>query len=44
VIAHNSINCALRLSRYLAYVRKRTNMRASVNVMIDDQGIEVSVV
>lgn len=43
VLAHNSINCAERLVNYLAFVRDRANMRASVNVMMDGEGLEVSV-
>lgn len=42
VLAHNSINCAERLSDYLTFVRDAGNMRASVNVMIDGEGLEVS--
>lgn len=43
VLAHNSINCAERLANYLAFVRDPANMRASVNVMMDGEGLEVSV-
>jgi predicted O-methyltransferase YrrM len=42
VLAHNSINCADRLCHYLEYVRDPGHMRASVNVMIDGEGLEVS--
>ncbi len=42
VLAHNSVNCAERLAPYLDWVRDSANMRASVNVIIDDQGLEVS--
>jgi predicted O-methyltransferase YrrM len=42
VLAHNSINCAERLRHYLAWVRDPANMKASVNVMIDGEGLEVS--
>ena len=43
VLAHNSVNCAERLRHYLAFVRDPANMRASVNVIIDPEGVEVSV-
>jgi len=43
VLAHNSVNCAERLSRYLAFVRDPENMRESVNVIFDGEGLEVSV-
>jgi len=43
VLAHNSVNCAERLSRYLAFVRDPGNMRESVNVIFDGEGLEVSV-
>ncbi|MBM3496873.1 MAG: hypothetical protein FJX72_21515 [Armatimonadetes bacterium] len=42
VLAHNSVNCAERLSSYLAWVRDPANMRASVNVILDGEGLEVS--
>lgn len=42
VLAHNSVNCAERLSGYLAWVRDGANMRASVNVILDGEGLEVS--
>ena len=43
VLAHNSINCAERLRHYLDYVRDPAHMRASVNVYVDGEGLEVSV-
>ena len=43
VLAHNSVNCAARLEHYLKYVRDEANMRASVNVIVDPEGLEVSV-
>ncbi len=43
VLAHNSVNCAKRLSRYLDFVRDPAHMRESVNVIIDPEGVEVSV-
>ncbi len=44
VIAHNSVNCADRLGHYFAFVRNSANFANSVNVVIDGEGIEVSVV
>ncbi len=43
VLAHNSVNCAERLRHYLEYVRDPSNMRASVNVVFDGEGLEASV-
>jgi predicted O-methyltransferase YrrM len=43
VLAHNSINSAERLKRYLAFVRDSAHFRASVNVVLDPEGLEVSV-
>jgi len=43
VLAHNSENAATKLGEYLAYVRDPANMRASVNVVMDPEGLEVSV-
>ncbi|MHB9134676.1 MAG: class I SAM-dependent methyltransferase [Armatimonadota bacterium] len=43
ILAHNSINCAEHLRHYLAYVRDGANLRNSVNVMIDGEGLEVTV-
>ena len=42
VLAHNSVNCAEQLSEYLAYVRNPAHFRASVNVIFDREGLEVS--
>ncbi len=42
VLAHNSVNCAERLRPYLDWVRDPANMRASVNVILDGEGLEVS--
>lgn len=42
VLAHNSFNCAERLQHYLAFVRDTANFSASVNVVLDPEGIEVS--
>lgn len=44
VLAHNSVNCAERLKHYLAHVRDPRNMKASVNAVIDGEGLEVSAV
>lgn len=44
VLAHNSVNCAEKLADYLAFVRDPAKMRASVNVILDPEGLEVSVV
>lgn len=43
VLAHNSLNHAGQLADYLAYMRDPGNFRESVNVIIDDQGLEVSI-
>jgi predicted O-methyltransferase YrrM len=43
VLAHNSVNCAERLTDYLAFVRDGQNLRESVNVILDSEGLEVSV-
>jgi len=42
VLAHNSVNSAERLADYLAFVRDPARMSASVNVILDNQGLEVS--
>ncbi len=42
VLAHNSVNAAHQLSDYLAHVRDPVNFSASVNMIVDDQGLEVS--
>ncbi len=42
VLAHNSVNSAERLSQYLKFVRDPANFRASVNVVFDVEGLEVS--
>lgn len=42
VLAHNSVNAAERLRHYLAFVRDTSHMRASVNVIFDIEGLEVS--
>jgi predicted O-methyltransferase YrrM len=43
VLAHNSFNCAKRLEHYLSFVRDPAHMRASVNVLFDCEGLEVSI-
>jgi predicted O-methyltransferase YrrM len=43
VIAHNSVNCAAQLADYLAFVRDPANLRASANMVVDREGIEVSI-
>ena len=43
VLAHNSVNAARELADYLAYVRDPGHFRESVNMVVDDQGLEVSV-
>jgi predicted O-methyltransferase YrrM len=42
VLAHNSFNAAQSMGDYLAYVRDPARFRASVNMIVDDQGLEVS--
>jgi len=41
-LAHNSVNCADRLGEYFAFVRDGKHCRASVNVIIDGEGLEVT--
>ena len=43
VLAHNSFNAGERLEAYLNFVRDEANFRASVNVILDPEGLEVSV-
>ena len=43
VLAHNSVNCAGSLSEYLEFVRDPANFHASINVILDPEGLEVSV-
>jgi predicted O-methyltransferase YrrM len=42
LLAHNSVNAATELRQYLAFARDHRNCRASVNVVIDGEGLEVS--
>jgi predicted O-methyltransferase YrrM len=44
VLAHNSFNSASTLRDYLDYVRNPTHLRDSANMIVDDQGLEVSIV
>jgi predicted O-methyltransferase YrrM len=41
-LAHNSVNSAHTMGDYLAYVRNPNCFRESVNMIVDDQGLEVS--
>ena len=43
VLAHNSVNAAGRLARYFDFVRDPNRFRQSVNVILDPEGLEVSV-
>ncbi len=43
VLAHNSFNCADKLADYFTFVRNPANFANSVNVLIDPEGLEVSV-
>ncbi len=43
VLAHNSANLAERLKHYLEFVRDPAYFRASVNVIFDIEGLEVSI-
>lgn len=43
VLAHNSVNGGDRLVPYLEFVRDSRHFRASVNVIFDGEGLEVSV-
>jgi predicted O-methyltransferase YrrM len=43
VLAHNSVNCAAQLQHYLDFVRDEAHFRASVNVIFDPEGLEISV-
>jgi len=42
VMAHNSVNCEAKLKHYLEFVRDPANLKASVNVIFDIEGLEVS--
>ena len=42
VLAHNSVNSAHTMMDYLATVRDPARFRQSVNMIVDDQGLEVS--
>jgi predicted O-methyltransferase YrrM len=43
LLAHNSINAAAALKDYLAWVRDGKNCRASMNMFVDGEGLEVSI-
>lgn len=43
VLAHNSVNGAAQLRHYFAFVRDKANFQESVNVILDGEGLEVSV-
>ena len=43
VVAHNSINLAHQIADFLEYVRDEAYFSESMNIYVDDQGIEVSV-
>ena len=43
VLAHNSVNSARDLADYLAYMRDSGQFQESVNMVVDDQGLEVSI-
>ena len=42
VLAHNSVNSALKLHDYLAFVRDPGQFQASINIILDGEGLEVS--
>ncbi len=42
ILAHNSVNAAPRLEHYLAFVRDTAHCRASVNIIFDGEGLEVT--
>jgi predicted O-methyltransferase YrrM len=43
VLAHNSVNSAPKLREYLAFVRDKAHFKASINIIFDGEGLEVSV-
>lgn len=43
VLAHNSVNAAARLQHCFAFVRDKANFTESVNVILDGEGLEVTV-
>ena len=42
ILAHNSVNLAHQLRHYLEFVRDSKNCRVSVNIVVDGEGLEVS--
>ena len=43
VLAHNSVNAAKQLADYLAHMRDSSNFKVSANMVVDNQGLEVSI-
>lgn len=43
ILAHNSVNGGPELGGYFDFVRDEANCRASVNVVLDPEGLEVSI-
>jgi predicted O-methyltransferase YrrM len=43
ILAHNSVDYSEELTDFLSFVRSRTSFRNSVNVVLDTQGLEVTV-
>lgn len=43
-LAHNSVNCGSQLGEYFALVRESGRLRASLNLIIDGEGLEISLV
>ena len=43
VLAHNSVNASQRLGDYLGFVRDPAHFSGSVNVILDPEGLEVSI-
>jgi predicted O-methyltransferase YrrM len=42
ILAHNSVNSAAVIKDYLEFVRSSRNCRASLNIVVDGEGLEVS--
>jgi len=43
LLAHNSVNAAESMKHFLTFVRDENNCRASVNIYLDGEGLEVSI-
>lgn len=43
LLAHNSVNSAIAMRDYFAFVRDHSNCRASLNVVLDEEGLEISI-